>query len=52
MNLDERGGERSWDRMAFPTPPRPIRATGMGRVVGIFDDSFTCVRRRSEWWVV
>lgn len=23
-------------RIAFPTPPRPIKATGIGRVVGIF----------------
>lgn len=38
VNLDERGGERSWVRIAFPTPPRPIKATGMGRVVGIFGD--------------
>ena len=38
VNLEERGGERSWVRMAFPTPPRPIKATGIGRVVGIFGD--------------
>lgn len=31
LNRVERGGERSWERMALPTPPRPMRATGIGR---------------------
>lgn len=49
VNLDERGGERSWVRMAFPTPPRPIKATGMGRVVGIVVDIYIKVGKCIEW---
>jgi hypothetical protein len=42
LNLEERGGESSWDKMAFPTPPSPMRTTGIGRVVGITVDVRRC----------
>src|SRR4051812_9046559 len=29
LNFEASGGLRSWVRMDFPTPPRPMRATGV-----------------------
>lgn len=42
LNLEDKAGDKSCERIAFPTPPRPMRTTGIGRVGMMFECLMSC----------